>query len=97
VDVDPQPGGTFAVDMAETQVRGSHVIVEPPPRVVFTSGIPGSENLPAGSTTVEIVLRGAGDTIVVELTHRDLPDHWHDGHQQGWIDRLGSLAASLQG
>ena len=46
-DVDPRPGGVFAVDMGGTQVRGSYVAVEPPYRVVFTWGIPGNER-PAG-------------------------------------------------
>jgi uncharacterized protein YndB with AHSA1/START domain len=38
VDVDPQHGGLCAVDMGETQVRGSYVTVDPPRRVVFTWG-----------------------------------------------------------
>jgi uncharacterized protein YndB with AHSA1/START domain len=95
VDVDPQPGGEFATDMGETQVRGSYLTVDPPYRVVFTWGIPGNETLPAGSTTVEIVLRPEGDATVVELTHRDLPDDWYGGHRQGWTDRLGDLASNL--
>ena len=44
-DVDPQPGGVFAIDMGKTQVRGSYVLVEPPSLVVFTWGIPENEVL----------------------------------------------------
>ena len=96
VDVDPRPGGAFAVDMGQTAVRGAYVAVEPPSRVVFTWGIPGSQDLPAGSSTVEIVLRPDGDGTVVELTHRDLPVDRQAGHRSGWTTRLGALASILQ-
>jgi uncharacterized protein YndB with AHSA1/START domain len=92
----PSPGGVFAVDMGQTQVRGSYVVVNPPHRVVFTWGIPGNETLPAGSSTVEIVLRPEGDTTVVELTHRDLPVERHADHGQGWRNLLGILGSILQ-
>lgn len=95
-DVEPQPGGVFAIDMGETQVRGSYVVVDPPSRVVFTWGIPGNEVLPAGSSTVEIVLRPEGDSTVVELTHRELPSERHDDHGQGWKKRLAGLASALR-
>ncbi len=95
VDVEPRPGGIFAIDMGQTQVRGSYVAVDPPHRVVFTWGIPGNETLPAGSSTVEIVLRPEGDATVVELTHRDLPVERHGDHGQGWTSRLGDLATVL--
>ena len=96
VDVDPRPGGAFAVDMGQTAVRGAYVAVEPPFRVVFTWGIPGSQDMPAGSSTVEIVLRPEGDATVVELTHRDLPVDRHASHRQGWTNRLGALASILR-
>jgi uncharacterized protein YndB with AHSA1/START domain len=96
VDADPQPGGIFAVDMGETQVRGSYVTVEPPHRVVFTWGIPGNQEMPAGSSTVEIVLRPENDSTVVELTHRDLPVERLADHEKGWNNLLRGLAALLQ-
>ena len=97
VDIDPKPGGTFAVDMGETQVRGSYLAVEPPHRVVFTWGIPGNEQMPAGSSTVEIVLRPENDGTIVELTHRDLPVDRLDDHEKGWTNLLGLLARVLAG
>ena len=95
-DVDPEPGGAFAVDMGDTQVRGSYLAVEPPHRVVFTWGIPGNQQLPAGSSTVEIVLRPEGDATVVELTHRDLPVDRQGDHRQGWTNKLGDLGTALR-
>ena len=96
VDIDPKPGGTFAVDMGETQVRGSYLAVEPPHRVVFTWGIPGNDQMPAGSSTVEIVLRPENDGTIVELTHRDLPVDRLSDHEKGWKNLLGILDSVLQ-
>ena len=96
VDVDPQPGGVFGANVGQTLVRGTYVAVEPPHRVVFTWGIPGSPQLPAGSSTVEIVLRAEGGATVVELTHRDLPVERQADHRQGWTNLLDVLASILQ-
>jgi uncharacterized protein YndB with AHSA1/START domain len=63
---------------------------------VFTWGIPGNQEMPAGSSTVEIVLRPENDSTVVELTHRDLPVERLADHEKGWNNLLRGLAALLQ-
>jgi uncharacterized protein YndB with AHSA1/START domain len=50
-------------------VRGNYISVEPPDRVVFTWGFPGSDALPTASSTVEILLKADGHETVVELIH----------------------------
>ena len=45
-DLDPQPGGVFAVDVGTSPARGTYIAVEPPTRVVFTWGLPGNETMP---------------------------------------------------
>jgi uncharacterized protein YndB with AHSA1/START domain len=90
-DLDPEPGGRFALDIGKTPVRGEYVEVEPPKRVVFTWGVPGRDSLPPGSTTVEIVLTADGPDTVVELFHHDLPAEEFDSHLQGWIAKLDQL------
>lgn len=92
--LDPQPGGVFALDMGEVAVNGSYIIVEPPHRVVFSWGIPGNETLPAGGSTVEVVLTPDGDDTMVVLTHRDLPSTHLDSHRTGWEHRLGLLCVA---
>lgn len=89
----PVPGGVFAlaIDNAAS-IRGEFVTVDPPERVVFTWGIPGSDVLPPGSTTVEVVLTPDGPDTVVELTHRDLPHSELPSHQAGWTALLDGLA-----
>ena len=58
--------------------------MDPPRRVVFTWGIDGNENLPPGTSTVEVDLVAEGDETVVTLTHRDLPEDFRASHQGGW-------------
>lgn len=55
-DLDPTPGGRFAVDIAGYPVRGEYLRVEPPRRVVVSWGFVGSDDLPAGASTVEFRL-----------------------------------------
>jgi uncharacterized protein YndB with AHSA1/START domain len=90
-DLNPEPGGVFAVDVGDTPVRGTFVVVEPPDRVVFTWGVPGSTSLPAGSSTVEILLKADGDETVVELFHHGLPADELPRHEAGWTALLAIL------
>ena len=47
-DLEPRPGGLFSIDVDGGKARGFYVDVDPPHRVVFTWGIPGDDELPAG-------------------------------------------------
>ncbi len=95
-DLDPQPGGIFAVDVDGGRARGSYVEVDPPHRVVFTWGIPGDDELPVGSSTVEVVLVAETDDTVVTLTHRDLPAGTRPSHREGWERHLGALVGAVE-
>ena len=68
-DLDPTPGGRFAVDIAGYPVRGEYLVVEPPRRVVVSWGFPGSQDLPAGASTVEFVLTAVAAGTRVDLHH----------------------------
>ena len=90
-DVDPTPGGTFAVNIGDQPIRGAYLEVEPPHRVVFTWGLPDNEALPPGASTVEIVLTADGDETVVDLAHKDLPEALKADHLNGWTSLLDNL------
>ncbi len=92
-DLQPEPGGLFALDFENTAARGRYVEVEPPTRVVFTWGIPGNDRVPPGSSTVEIVLTADGSETLVELFHRGLPADQRANHLTGWTECLDRLAA----
>ena len=88
----PEPGGAFAIAFDDTKsVQGRFVTIDPPKRVVFTWGVPDSNVLPPGSTTVEIVLTPDGSDTVVDLTHHDLPRSELPSHQAGWSGLLKEL------
>jgi uncharacterized protein YndB with AHSA1/START domain len=90
-ELDPRPGGVFAVDVQGNPARGAFVEVDPPRRVVFTWGVEGESALPPGSTTVDVELVADGDDTVVTLTHRGLTGDFHRTHEEGWSQRLRAL------
>jgi uncharacterized protein YndB with AHSA1/START domain len=96
-ELEPSPGGSFAVDIGGVPIRGEYLVVEPPHRLVFSWGAPGNDVLPPGSTTVEIRLRPDGDGTVLELAHRDLPDEERPKHAAGWDHYLQRFVVAAGG
>jgi uncharacterized protein YndB with AHSA1/START domain len=96
--LEPHVGGIFSVLMANgANARGEFVELVPDRRVVFTWGWIGYENLPPGSSTVEIDLRADGDATVLVLTHRDLPEKELPMQRTGWQHYLPRLAVAATG
>lgn len=91
-DLDPTPGGRFAVNIAGHPVRGEYLHVEPHGRVVVSWGFAGSEDLPPGASTVEFRLTPIIGGTRVDLHHFDLPDTELRGHADGWTNFLPRLA-----
>jgi uncharacterized protein YndB with AHSA1/START domain len=89
--LDPVPGGVFALNIESAVARGTFMVVEPPHRVVFSWGSPGSETMPPGSTTVEITLTADGDATLLELIHHGLPIDEVKPHIHGWTTFLNQL------
>ena len=94
-ELDPRPGGVFFLDFGDTVARGAYTNVDPPYRVVFSWGVPGSDALPAGGSTVEVMLTPDGDDTIVVLTHRGLPPTHIDDHRAGWEHQLARLPATV--
>jgi uncharacterized protein YndB with AHSA1/START domain len=92
--LDPSPGGTFAIDIGGTPVRGEYVEVDPPRLVVVTWGVAGHPKLPAGSSRVEFRLTAldGGARTHLDLLHSGLPADEVPAHAQGWADCLTRLA-----
>jgi uncharacterized protein YndB with AHSA1/START domain len=96
--LDPRVGGVFSVLMANgMNARGEFLELVPDRRVVFTWGWIGYQNLPPGSTTVEIDLRADGDATVLTLTHRSIPDEELIPQRAGWMHYLPRLAVVAEG
>ena len=69
-DLDPTPGGRFAVDIAGYPVRGEYLVIEPFQRVVVSWGFAGNDELPAGTSRVEFLLTPITGGTRVDLHHR---------------------------
>jgi uncharacterized protein YndB with AHSA1/START domain len=98
VEVDPRPGGAYALDInAQARARGAYLEVVPPSRVVFTFGWEADQAVPPGSSTVEVTLTPDGDGTHVRLVHRGLTvPEMREQHRHGWqhyLARLGIAAA----
>lgn len=92
-DIDPRPGGTFAVDVAGAAIRGTFLEVDRPHRVVVSWGMAGSSELPPGASTVEFILTAVGAGTRVDLVHTGLPGSALAGHADGWRNYLSRLRA----
>lgn len=94
--LDARPGGEFTVDIEGSPVRGRYQELDPPNRVVFSWGFAGSDELPAGSSTVEVLFTREGDGTRVEVVHTDLPPARAQRHAEGWRRYLGRLALAAR-
>ena len=98
VRLDPEPGGTFWVNVTGDDIAiGTYLEVDPPGRVVFTWGWEGSTDVPPGSSTVTITLTVDGDNTIVELIHTGLPGGSDDEHSEGWRHYVARLDAVATG
>jgi uncharacterized protein YndB with AHSA1/START domain len=95
-ELEPVPGGGFAVDVDGAPIRGRYLEVDPPRRVVFSWGVPGRPDLPPGSSRVEFTLIATRAGTRLELVHRDLPEPEAPKHAAGWTHYLGRLRAAAQ-
>jgi uncharacterized protein YndB with AHSA1/START domain len=99
VEIDPRPGGAYAIDMnPHTRARGEYVAVEPYSRIVFTWGWLDDPDLPPGSSTIEVTLTPDGDGTHVRLVHRGLlTAAMRAQHRQGWLLYLARLTEAATG
>lgn len=93
--IEPRPGGAVRIAFPDDiVVRGEVVAIDPPRRFAFTWGYEGSESLPAGASTVEILLEPVERGTLLTLRHTGLPDAaTRDQHRGGFQLYLSRLAA----
>jgi len=96
-ELQPNPGGVFAVDIDGVLVRGEYLEVDPPRRVVVSWGMAGAADFAPGSSKVEFNLVPTSNGTQLSLVHRDLPDARTQGHARGWTHYLGRLRVAAGG
>jgi uncharacterized protein YndB with AHSA1/START domain len=90
-ELEPRPGGVFAVDIDDMAVRGEYKVVERPGRLVFSWGFAGSD-VPPGASSVEVTLTPDKGGTELMLVHRDLPSSEVTRHRTGWERFLPALS-----
>src|SRR6188474_3788883 len=96
-ELEPVPGGRFAVDINGAPFRGEYVAVDRPHRVVVSWGLAGSPDLPPGSSRVEFTLTSTESGTELRLVHSGLPDARLPGHGAGWRNYLARLQLAATG
>ena len=98
-DLGTQPGGTFRCEVIPGHIaRGEYVEIDKPNKLVFTWGWDGSEDVPPGSSTIEIELASDGDGTSLRFVHKDLPNaEAIASHAQGWDHYLPRLETAARG
>jgi uncharacterized protein YndB with AHSA1/START domain len=96
--LDVRPGGLMMVDVQQGRVaRGEFKEVVPVTRLAYTWGWEGSENVPPGSSLIEIDLMPKDGSTVVHFTHSGLPPDQVPGHTEGWNHYLARLVVAASG
>ncbi|MGZ4403234.1 MAG: SRPBCC family protein [Gaiellaceae bacterium] len=98
-DLETQPGGIFRCEVIPGHIaRGEYVEIDKPNKLVFTWGWDGSEDVPPGSSTIEIELASDGDGTSLRFVHKDLPNAESiASHAHGWAHYLPRLETAARG
>ena len=93
----PVPGGAFEIDINGVPVRGHHLEIDPPRRVLVSWGVAGNPGMPPGATEVEFILTPIPTGTRLRLVHRGLPPSQASDHGVGWQHFLTRLAPAAVG
>jgi uncharacterized protein YndB with AHSA1/START domain len=96
----PQPGGLYLVNVTGARfARGQFREVVPVHRLAYSFGWEGSEEVPPGSSLVEIdLIDQPPNGTLLRLTHTGLPSAAQcENHAKGWAHYVGRLAEAAAG
>lgn len=97
--VEAHPGGIYLVSVGDRHIaRGEFTEVIPVHRLAYSFGWEEREDMPPGSSLVEIDLVEKDGGTLVRFTHSGLPDEKERaGHEKGWNHYLRRLAMAAAG
>ena len=98
-EVEPHPGGLYLVNVTGARfARGSFREVVPVHRLAYSFGWDGSEEVPPGSSLIEIDLVDEPEGTLLRLTHSGLPSAEQcASHAEGWAHYINRLATVASG
>ena len=96
-----QPGGIYLIKGVAGTARagrGAFREVVPVHRLAYSFGWEGSEEVPPGSSLIEIDLIERDGGTLLRMTHSGLPNEEQcAGHNRGWAHYLGRLTIAAAG
>jgi len=97
--VEPRQGGLYLVNVTGKDVaRGRFTEVIPVHRLAYSFGWDGRDEVPPGSSLIEIDLIDRDGGTLLRLTHSGLPNAAAcTSHEKGWTHYLGRLAEAAAG
>src|SRR5436305_1645992 len=101
VTTEPHPDGLYLVKGIGEQgnvARGAFREVVPVHRLAYSFGWDGNEEVPPGSSLIEIDLIDQEGSTLLRMTHSGLPNEAKcAGHSKGWAHYLARLAMAAAG
>ncbi len=98
---EPNPGGLYLVKGIGERgnvARGAFREVVPVHRLAYSFGWDNNEEVPAGSSLIEIDLIDRDGGTLLRMTHSGLPNAVTcENHNKGWAHYLGRLAVAATG
>jgi uncharacterized protein YndB with AHSA1/START domain len=96
---EPHPGGLYLVKGVRDNVaRGAFREVVPVHRLAYSFGWEGREEVPPGSSLIEIDLVDRDGGTLLRMTHSGLPNEAQcASHARGWAHYLGRLGIVAAG
>ena len=98
--MEPHPGGNYLVNVTGKNVaRGKFTEVIPVHRLAYSFGWDDREEVPPGSTLIEIdLIDREPDGTLLRMTHSGLPDAAScASHDKGWTHYFARLAQAASG
>ncbi len=97
--MEPHPGGIYLLNVNGKDIaRGHFTEVIPVHRLAYSFGWEGNDNVPPGSSLIEIDLLDREDGTLLRMTHSGLPDAKEcANHEKGWTYYLGRLEVAAAG
>lgn len=97
--MEPKTEGLYLLNVTGSRIaRGTFREVVPVHRLAYSFGWEHDEEVPPGSSLVEIDLIERPDGTLLRLTHTGLPNAEQcEGHSKGWNHYIGRLAVVAGG
>lgn len=100
-EMEPRPGGLYllkGIGVRDNVVRGAFREVVPVHRLAYSFGWDNKEEVPPGSSLIEIDLIDRDGGTLLRMTHSGLPNAEQcESHNRGWAHYLGRLTIAASG